>query len=119
MAVLGVDGVLAPHKHRIHIDVLYCGLGTHLCYPADVLVPVLLCEAQVLVQAEAHVVAVETVRSIAKMQKVLLERSRDGGLARSRQAGEPDGEALLLAEAIALSARQRRVPGDVAVPLCQ
>lgn len=82
---------------------------------ADVLVAVLLAEAQVLVQTEAHVVAVQTVRRHAQVQQVLLQRCRHRRLARRRQACEPDGEALLLAEALTLLARERRVPGDVAV----
>lgn len=53
------------------------------------------------------------------MEEVLLERGRDGGLARGRQAGQPDGEAALAAELIALAARQGRVPGDVAIDFAQ
>ena len=49
------------------------------------------------------------------MQQVLLKRSRDGRLSRRRKTCEPDGEAGLLAECVALSARKGRVPGDVAV----
>jgi hypothetical protein len=45
---------------------------------------------------------------------VLLERSRDGRLSGCREAGKPDGEALLLAGCVALCAREGRVPGDVA-----
>lgn len=90
------------------------GLFSYLSYPADVLVAVLLGEAEILVQAEAHVVAVETVGGVAKVQQVLLKGSRDGGLARGGEAGEPEGEALLLAELAALLARETGVPGDVA-----
>lgn len=81
---------------------------------ADVLVAVRLREAQVLVEPEAHVIAVEPVRRVAQVQEVLLERGRDGGLARGGQAREPDREALLLAEGLALGAREGWVPGDVA-----
>lgn len=45
---------------------------------------------------------------------MLLERSRDCGFSRCREAGEPDGEAGLLAECVALLAGEGRVPGDVA-----
>lgn len=48
------------------------------------------------------------------MEEMLLERSSNGGLARGRETSEPDGETALLAESVALSAGQRRVPGDVA-----
>lgn len=86
---------------------------TYLSNAADVLVAVLLREAQVLVQAEAHVVAVEPVRGQAEVQQVLLEGRGDGRLARRRQAREPDGEPPLAAQLVALVPRQRRVPGDV------
>lgn len=51
---------------------------THLCYPPNVLIPILLGEPEVFVESEAHIVAVETVRREAKMQKVLLEGGRNG-----------------------------------------
>ena len=86
----------------------------HLCYPPDVLIPALLIEAQVFVEAEAHVVAIETVCCEAEVEQVLLKRSGDGRLARGGQASEPNGEAALLAECVALAAGERRVPGDVA-----
>lgn len=49
------------------------------------------------------------------MQQVLLQGRGDGRLARSREAREPDGEAALAAELVALMAREGGVPGDVAV----
>lgn len=85
---------------------------------ANVLVAVLLGEAQILVQAEAHVVAVETVGGDAQVEEVLLEGGRNGGLARGGETRQPDGEAALLAEVIALTARERRVPGNVATDGC-
>jgi hypothetical protein len=45
---------------------------------------------------------------------MLLEGSRNGGLSRRREAGEPDGGALLLAELAALLAAKALVPCDVA-----
>lgn len=45
---------------------------------------------------------------------MLLEGCGDGGFARGREAGEPDGQALLAAEPVALFAREGRVPGDIA-----
>ena len=80
----------------------------------NVLIPVLLTEAEILVQSEAHIVAIETVGSEAQVQQVLLERCRDCGLSGCRETGEPDGEAGLLAVCVALLARKGRVPGDVA-----
>lgn len=52
-----------------------------LANAADVLVAVGLGEAQILVEAEAHVVAVEAVGGEAQVQEVLLEGGGDGGLA--------------------------------------
>ncbi len=46
---------------------------------------------------------------------MLLEGGGDGRLARGGQTGEPDGEATLLAELVALGALEGRVPGDVAI----
>jgi len=90
------------------------GCLTHLCYPPDVLVPVLFAEAEVLVQTEPHVVAVQTVRGQTALQKVLLEGDGDCGFPRGGEAGEPDCGALLLAEGVALGAGEACVPGDVA-----
>ncbi|KAJ3504335.1 hypothetical protein NM208_g16352 [Fusarium decemcellulare] len=70
--------------------------------------------SSVLVEAEADVVAVETVGGDAEVEEVLLEGSSDSGLARGRKAGEPDGEAALTTELVALTAGEGRVPGDVA-----
>lgn len=82
---------------------------------ADVLVAVLLAEAEVLVQAEAHIVAIQTVGRQAQVQQVLLEGGGDGGLSGGGQTGEPDGEALLFTEALAFGTGEGWVPGDVAV----
>ena len=46
---------------------------------------------------------------------MLLERGRDGGLARGGEAGQPEGQAALLAKGGALGAREGGVPGYVAV----
>jgi hypothetical protein len=40
---------------------------TYLSYPPDVLIPGLLVEAEVFVQTEAHVVAIETVCGVSKV----------------------------------------------------
>ena len=49
--------------------------GTHLADAADVLRARLLVEAEVLVQAEADVVAVEAVGELVEVEEVLLERA--------------------------------------------
>lgn len=82
---------------------------------ADVLVAVGLGEAQVLVEAEAHVVAVEAVGGEAQVEEVLLEGGGDGGFARGGEARQPDCEAALAAQLVALAAREGGMPGDVAV----
>lgn len=88
---------------------------TYLADAPDVLGAVLVGEAEVLVEAEAHVVAVEAVGGEPEVQEVLLEGRGHRRLARGREAREPQREALLLAQAVALGAREGRVPGDVAV----
>lgn len=94
---------------------LYILFFTYLADASYVLVAVLVGEAEVLVEAEAHVVAVKTVGGEPEVQEVLLERRGHRRLARGREAGEPQREALLLAQVVALGAREGRVPGDVAV----
>lgn len=97
------------------------GVGEELCDladAADVLVAVALGEAEVLVEAEADVVAVEAVGGEAEVQEVLLESGGDGGLSRGGEAGEPDCEAALGAELVALAAGEGGVPGDVAGEDC-
>jgi hypothetical protein len=67
-----------------------------------------------LFSPKPYIVAVETVRREAEVQKVLLERCRDGRLSGCGETSKPDGEALLLAGCVALCAREGWVPGDVA-----
>lgn len=81
---------------------------------ANVLVAVGLRETKILVKTETDVVAVEAVGGDTKVKEMLLESSGNGGLARGRKTGQPDGETALAAGLIALLARQGRVPGDVA-----
>jgi len=87
---------------------------THLGDTSDVLVTVLLAESQVLVQAKAYIVAIESVYSQTLLQEVLLEGDGDSRLSGGRETGEPEGETLLLAELIALGAGEGCVPCDVA-----
>lgn len=71
-------------------------------------------EAQVLVQAEADIVAVEAERVELLVQEGLLEGGRDRALARGGEAGEPHGRALLAEQLRALLLRHRAgVEGDV------
>lgn len=99
-----------------------CKLLTHLSDTPNVLLSVLGREAEVLVQAEPDVVAIESVGLETTLEEVLLESNGDGGLARGRETSEPDGGALLLAEVGALSAGKTCVPCDVAaafVRICE
>ena len=98
--------------------VLEVSVHTYLSDTPDVLLSVLGGEAKVLVQAEADVVAIESVGLETKVEEVLLESNGDGGLARGRETGEPDGGTLLLAEVGALLTGETGVPCDVAVALC-
>lgn len=72
---------------------------------ANVLVSVGLGKTKVLVEAEADVVAIETVGGDAQVEEVLLKSSGDGGLARGRETRQPDGETALTAGLVALLAR--------------
>lgn len=97
------------------MESIKCGCaGTYLRDTTNVLVTVLFREAEILVQAETDVVAVKTVGSDAQVQQMLLESGSDSRLARCRQTSEPEGQATLLAKLIALLARKRWVPGNVA-----
>jgi hypothetical protein len=85
-------------------------LHAYLSDTPDVLLSVLGREAKVFVQAEADVVAIESVGLETEVEEVLLEGNGDGGLARGRETSEPDGGALLLAEIGALSALMLQRP---------
>ena len=79
----------------------------------DVLVAVAFAEAEVLVEAEADVVAVEPVGGQVEVQQVLLQCGRDGRFARAAEAGEPDCVAGLVPEQGALGVGEGGVPGYV------
>ena len=84
----------------------------------DVLFAVFRAEAQVFVQAEADIVAVQAVGGevIGRAEKGLFERDGDGRFAGRREAGEPYCQALLAAEGGANGrAEGAGVEGDVAV----
>lgn len=116
----------ATYKHRRQVSpraFLYAPPFPHggangqsyLCNSANVLVPVRLREAQILIQPKAHIVAIQTVRAHTKVQKVLLERRRNGRLSGRRETSEPDRVSALSAERLTLAAAEGLVPGDVAV----
>ena len=86
----------------------------HLGDAADVLRAVGGREAQVGVEPEADVVAVEAVGGEGDGEQVLLEGGGDGGFARGGEAREPDCEAGLVPEVGALRVGEGGVPGYVA-----
>lgn len=57
---------------------------------SDILVSVSLAETEVFVEAEADVVAVETVGGVGGVEEVLFEGGGDGGFPAGGEAGEPD-----------------------------
>lgn len=61
-------GVLKPYNAVICMRSALYVETTYLCYPPDVLVAVFLCESEVFVQAEAHVVAIQTVRGVSEVE---------------------------------------------------
>ena len=87
-----------------------------LANTANVLVAISLAEAQVLVQAEADVVTVQAVGvDTTVTDQLVLQFHSDGRLARGGEAGQPDGETLLLAQLGALGTGEAAgVKGDVA-----
>lgn len=72
----------------------------HLRDTPDVLFTVLGGEAQVLVQACAHVVAIQRVGRDALADQILFQSKRDGGLTSAGETSQPDGAA---AESTALA----------------
>ena len=71
----------------------------HLADPADVLDAVGVGEAEIAVEAVAHVVAVEHVGVVAFAMQLGFDELGDGRLARCREAGEPDDAGALMLEA--------------------
>ena len=87
---------------------------TNLSDPPNILPPIPLTKPEVLVQPEPHIIAIESIRRQTQVEQVLLERDGDGGFARRRQAREPEGETLLVAEVGAFGVGEGGgVPGDV------
>ena len=71
-------------------------------------------ETEVLVDAQAHVVAVEAVRQLASPEQRALQGDGDGALAAARKAGKPDRCAFLAQDLVAVFPRyQAFLPGDI------
>ena len=86
----------------------------HLADAADVLVAAGLGEIEILVEAVAHVVAVQQVAVMAALHQRLFERIGDGRLARARQPGEPHhGRLLALLVGAHRGGDARRLPHHV------
>ena len=93
------------------------GIGEQFCDfgdAADVFGAVGRGEAEVLIEAEADVVAIEAVGGEGVLEEVLFEGGGDGGFAGGGEAGEPDCEAGLAAEGGAFRVREGGVPCYVA-----
>ena len=93
-------------------------VASHLGNTADVFVAVFFRETEVLVQPKADIITVESVRGQADVKQMLLQGRGDRGLARGREAREPDCEPALSAQLVALVAGERGVPSDIPA-LCQ
>lgn len=63
----------------------------NLGYSPNVLLPVLRCKAQIVVQTGAHVVAVQTVTGDTRVDQEGLDVEGDGSFAGTRESREPDG----------------------------
>jgi len=68
----------------------------NLANAPDVLIPRLLIEAEIFVETETHVVAVQAIAELVHVQQMLLQGTRDGRLAACAEAREPYCHALLL-----------------------
>ena len=89
---VAVRPIRADQGHHRH----HAGIGEqlgHLPDPPHVLGPVGRAETQVGVEPVAQVVAVEQVGGPAGCDQRALDLDGDGRLARTRQAGQPDGAA--------------------------
>ena len=86
----------------------------HLGDAPDVLRAVVRREAQIGVEPEADVVAVEAVGGEGHREEVLLQGGGDGGFTRGGEARQPDCEAGLVPQVGALCVREGGVPGYVA-----
>ena len=80
----------------------------HLADAANVFLAVGGAEAEILVQAVAHVVAVEHIGQMAAFDQRMLQREGDGAFSGTAEAGEPDRDATLLEQFFTIR------PGDVA-----
>jgi hypothetical protein len=72
-----------------------CGSGssTFVKGSPDIFLPVLRTESQILIQSRPHIIAVQAVGRYSLRHQILLQGKGERGLARPRQAGEPDGAA--------------------------
>src|SRR6185437_14152896 len=86
--------------------------------PADVLGGRRLIEAQIAVKPVPEVVAVEQERRAPHLEQPLLDGGRDGRLARSRQAREPErGTAVAELAPAPLTGHSRALPAHVRAAL--
>jgi len=72
-------------------------ITAHLRDPSDVLPSIFLAKPEVLVQAKAHIIAIKAIGRKTEVKQVLFKSYGNGRFTASREAGEPEGEALLAA----------------------
>mmetsp|Transcript_12253 Transcript_12253/g.30884 ORF Transcript_12253/g.30884 Transcript_12253/m.30884 type:complete len:200 (+) Transcript_12253:249-848(+) len=105
--------VRRDEAHKSDGAVLSKKLG-HLANAADVLLAVRRAEAQVLVQAVAHVIAVQVDSKAALRRQHVLQRARHRALAAAAEAREPQHDAALPQQRLLVrAAHARLVPADV------
>ena len=102
---MDLDEVVDPAAHLVAHGLVRGDRGRHRDHtvpgeeardvtdPADIGVAVLFREAEALRQVLAHLVAVEELDPVAPLLQVRDHDVRDGALAGTRQAGEPETEA--------------------------
>jgi hypothetical protein len=85
----------------------------HFADAADILDPVGLGESQILVEAVAHIVAIEQEGVPVHPVQLLLDQVGDGRFARTRQAGEPQHAGFWFLSRVRVAADVERLPVDV------
>ena len=91
-------------------------IAIHLSNPPDVLPSILLAETEILVQPEAHIVAIETIGGKTEVKQMLFKRNSDGRFTTGGEASKPEGETLLAAQDAALLVGEAVMPCDIPGP---
>ena len=110
-APLGTERRDERHQHnQAGIDEQLGGLAD----AADILHPVGVGETQIPVEAVADIVAIQQIGVLAVSHQALFHQIGDGGLARARQAGEPQhGRLLAFHDGAGLLVHVQRLPMNI------